>query len=116
MKRWFGILTLLTLTAAAAPAQMPAHPAGQHGCGMMAMKKSSADDAKLQAMLDDMNKAQGQAKVDKMAAVINELIAQRSAMQSAGGCPMSKDSKSSTGGGCCSMMKKGSTESAMECH
>ena len=100
MKKWFGTLLLLALTATLAPAQIPAEKAGGGCCSMM-NKSASVDDAKLQAMLDDMNKAQGQAKVDKMAAVITELVAQRAAMQS--------------GGGCCSM-KKGSMAGAMECH
>jgi hypothetical protein len=47
-----------------------------------AMQKHMAEmDAKLQTLVDDMNKAKGSARVDKMAAVINELVAQRAMMQ-----------------------------------
>ena len=47
-----------------------------------AMQKHMAEmNAKLQTLVDDMNKAKGAAKSDKMAAVINELVAQRTMMQ-----------------------------------
>jgi hypothetical protein len=61
-------------------AQMP-------GCEAMikqqaAMQKQMAEmSARLQSLVDDMNGADGAAKVDKMAAVINELVAQRTVMQ-----------------------------------
>ena len=107
MKRWTGILALLVLTASLAPAQTPAKPMNEDDCAMM---KTSGDmDKKLQSLLDDMNKAQGQAKIDKMAAVINELVAQRSAMQSH--MMMMEES--------CPMMKKGAAKTSsasMECH
>ena len=46
-----------------------------------AMQKHMAEmDAKLQTLVDDMNKAKGSAKVDKTAAVINELVGQRAMM------------------------------------
>jgi len=56
------------------------------GAAMMqkadAMKQHMADmNAKLQTLVDDMNKSRGSAKVDKMQAVINELVSQRSMMQ-----------------------------------
>lgn len=112
MKRWTGILLLLALTGPLAAAQSPAKPMDDDDCATM--KKSAADmDKKLQALLDDMNKAQGQAKIDKMAAVINELVAQRSAMQSH---MMSMDEEN------CPMMKKDaakmktSSSKMMECH
>jgi hypothetical protein len=38
-------------------------------------------NARLDAMVAEMNKAKGAAKVDKMAAVLTELVAQRSMMQ-----------------------------------
>jgi hypothetical protein len=38
-------------------------------------------DAKVQALVADMNKTKGSAKVDKTAAVVTELVAQRSMMQ-----------------------------------
>jgi hypothetical protein len=47
-----------------------------------------------------MNRAEGAARIDKMAAVINELVAQRTTMQkqmsakdSMAGCPMMKQSE-----------------------
>ena len=47
-----------------------------------AMQKHMAEmNTKLQTLVDDMNKAKGAAKSDKMAAVINELVAQRTMMQ-----------------------------------
>jgi hypothetical protein len=61
-------------------AQMP-------GCEAMikqqaAMQKQMAEmSARLQSLVDDMNRADAAAKVDKMAAVINELVAQRTVMQ-----------------------------------
>lgn len=51
-----------------------------HECMMMASQQEQMD-AKLQGLVDTMNKATGQAKIDAMAAVINELIAQRTAMR-----------------------------------
>jgi len=51
-----------------------------HECMMMAQQQKQMD-AKLQGLVDTMNKATGPAKVDAMAAVINELIAQRTAMR-----------------------------------
>jgi hypothetical protein len=102
MKRWIGILVVLLLATSLA-AQTP-----MEECPMM--KNSAAMDAKLQTLVDDMNKAEGQAKVDKMAAVITELVSQRAAMQSQmmESCPMMK--KSST------TAKKTSSAKPMECH
>jgi hypothetical protein len=93
MKRWMEIFVLLAVIAVVAPAQMPSHPMTEENCQMM--QKSGDMDKKLQGLVDDMNKAQGQAKVDKMAAVINELVAQRASMQShmmmmEEDCPMMK--------------------------
>jgi polyhydroxyalkanoate synthesis regulator phasin len=69
-------------------AQMPdgQKPAMMPDCAAMmqqheAMQKHMAEmDAKLQTLVDDMNKAKGSVKVDKTAAVINELVAQRAMM------------------------------------
>lgn len=47
-----------------------------------AMEKHMAEmNAKLDAMVADMNKAKGSAKADKTAAVVTELVAQRAMMQ-----------------------------------
>ncbi|MGZ4808363.1 MAG: hypothetical protein ACXV7D_03460 [Thermoanaerobaculia bacterium] len=46
------------------------------------MKKHMAEmNSKLQTLVDQMNLAKGSARVDRMAAVINELVMQRSMMQ-----------------------------------
>ena len=42
---------------------------------------SKAMDDRLAALVGDMNKAKGSAKVDRMAAVINEMVAQRKQMR-----------------------------------
>ena len=89
MKRILGGLALALLLAPALFAQMPAgeKPAMMPDCAAMmqrheAMKKHMAEmDAKLQTLVDDMNKAKGSAKVDKTAAVVTELVAQRAMMQ-----------------------------------
>lgn len=80
---------MAVLLAPALFAQMPAgeKPAMKHDCAAMmqqheAMQKHMAEmDAKLQTLVDEMNKAKGSAKVDKTAAVVSELVAQRSMMQ-----------------------------------
>ncbi len=86
-----GALMFLLVPAVFAQMTMPT-PADQKSpampdCAAMmqqrdAMQKHMAEmDAKLQTLVDDMNKAKGSARVDKMAAVINELVAQRAMMQ-----------------------------------
>ncbi|MEO8034016.1 MAG: hypothetical protein ABI837_06245 [Acidobacteriota bacterium] len=92
MKRMIVGFALVLLCAPAAFAQMPQGHEG-HMAGMMpdcaammqqkdAMEKHATEmDAKLQGLVDDMNKAKGSAKVDKMAVVVNELIAQRTMMR-----------------------------------
>lgn len=81
----FGVAFLLS---PALLAQMPAgeQPAMMDCAAMMqqheSMQKHMAEmDAKVQALVADMNKAKGSAKVDKTAAVVTELVAQRSMMQ-----------------------------------
>jgi hypothetical protein len=103
MKRWMGISLLLLIAAGLAPAQTKPM---EDKCPMM---KNAADmDGKLQALVDDMNHTEGAAKVDKMAAVINELVAQRAMMmKSMDNCPMMK--KSTT-------KKTASAAHEMSCH
>lgn len=49
---------------------------------MQKMQSSSKEmDDRLQALVDEMNKAKGSAKVDRTAAVINELVSQRKQMR-----------------------------------
>lgn len=89
MKRMIGSFALALLCVPALFAQMPdaQKPAMMPECAAMmrqndAMQKHMAEmDAKLQTLVDSMNKAKGAAKVDSMVAVINELVAQRAMMQ-----------------------------------
>lgn len=69
--------------------QMPAPEGSQSGqmqpmdCQAMMQKmqaSSKAMDERLAMLVDDMNKAKGSAKVDRMGAVINEMISQRKQM------------------------------------
>lgn len=80
----------ILLVASSAFAQHPAAGGDQPGpmpsmdCNSM-MKEmhgsSQAMDDRLQQLIDEMNKARGSAKVDRMAAVINELVTQRKQMR-----------------------------------
>ncbi len=89
MKRMMGGLVLALFLAPSLFAQMADgdKPAMMPDCAAMmqqqeAMQKHMAEmDAKLQTLVDEMNKAKGSAKVDKTAAVVTELVAQRSMMQ-----------------------------------
>ena len=89
MKRILGGLALALLLTPALFAQMPAgeKPSMKPDCAAMmqehdAMQKHMAEmDAKLQTLVDEMNKAKGSAKVDKTAAVVSELVAQRAMME-----------------------------------
>jgi hypothetical protein len=68
---------------------MPADqkPAAMPDCAAMmqkenAMQQHMADmNTKLQTLVDDMNKAKGSARIERMEAVINELVTQRAMMQ-----------------------------------
>ena len=92
MKRWMGMSLLLLV---AAPLALGQTKPMDENCPMM--KKSADMDGKLQALVDDMNKTEGAAKVEKMAAVINELVAQRAMMmKSMDNCPMMKKSAKKT--------------------
>jgi hypothetical protein len=105
MKRWMSLFMLFLLAAPLASAQTKPM-AMDENCPMM--KKTADMDSKLQALVDDMNKTEGPAKVDKMAAVINELVAQRAMMmKSMDNCPMMK--KSTT-------KKTASAAHEMSCH
>lgn len=89
MKRMIVGLAAVLLLAPALLAQMPMgeKPDMKHDCAAMmqqhdAMQKHMEEmNAKLQTLVDEMNKAKGSAKVDKTAAVLTELVAQRSMMQ-----------------------------------
>lgn len=89
MKRMTVVVALALLSMPALFAQMPGgeKPAMMPDCAAMmeqhdAMQKHMAEmDAKLQTLVDAMNKAKGSARIDRMAAVINELVDQRAMMQ-----------------------------------
>jgi hypothetical protein len=79
----------LNLSAAGATPQSPAQQGmGQGQSQMQAMMKMQeqmiaemkADDAKLDALVNDMNAASGNGKVNAVATVVNELVRQHKAM------------------------------------
>ncbi len=85
MIRHIGILLLAaTLIPVAISAQQPA----QHRDSTMMMnhekmmQQVQAADARMDKLVGEMNHATGQKKVEAMAAVINELVAQRKQMRS----------------------------------
>lgn len=68
----------------AAPASIDADDAPAMNCEAMMQEmhaSSKAMDDRLQQLVDEMNKASGSAKVDRMAAVLNELVTQRRQMR-----------------------------------
>lgn len=95
MRVWPSLLlTLIVIMSPAVHAQHEhpaAPPATAAGAGAPAMNceammqemhaSSKAMDDRLQQLVDEMNKAKGSAKVDRMASVINELVTQRKQMR-----------------------------------
>ena len=89
MKRMIGSFVLVLFCVPALFAQMPGdhkQPAMPDCAAMMQKHKAMQQhmeemSAKLQTLVDQMNQAKGSARVDRMAAVINELVAQRAMMQ-----------------------------------
>jgi hypothetical protein len=102
--RTIGVLTAVLFIVASAAAtssaagrlpqhdhQAPAETADEHSGtapapDMMAMRQQmkaehSAADARLRLLVEQMNTATGQARVDAMAAVVIELVAERSSMR-----------------------------------
>ena len=85
----FSLVLLCLPLVAQMTMPMPANqkPAAMPDCAAMmqsqqAMQQHMADmNAKLQSLVDEMNKAKGSARIDKMQAVINELVTQRAMMQ-----------------------------------
>jgi hypothetical protein len=63
------------------PGQAAAGPAVPAAEPMQMMKMMAADDAKLAGLITAMNAAKGEQKVAAIAAVVNELAAQRTRMQ-----------------------------------
>ena len=89
MKRILSGIALALLCVPALFAQKPEgqKPAMMPDCAAMmqqheAMQKHMAEmNAKLQTLVGEMNAAKGPARIDKTAAVVNELVAQRAMMQ-----------------------------------
>jgi len=89
MKRILSGIALALLCVPALLAQTPEgqKPAMKPDCAAMmqqhdAMQKHMVEmNAKLQTLVDGMNAAKGSARVDKTAAVVTELVAQRAMMQ-----------------------------------
>ena len=82
-------VTALVLSAHLLPAQQPGPPRPHGRRGMMGdtalaqqqMRMMDSLNLRLDTLVDRMNKATGNEKVTAMAAVINELVAQRRVMQ-----------------------------------
>ena len=107
--RWVGrafpVVAVGIALGAMARAEEPAAPAAKEpmACCQQMMAKQKERQAALDEKTAAMNKAQGAERVDAIAAVVNELVAQHGAMHGDQGCP-----------GGCSMMsgatKGGSTK------
>ncbi len=89
MKQMIAVAILALSFSSTLFARMPdgEKPAMMADCAAMMkqhdmMQKHMSDmDAKLQTLVAEMNKATGSAKVDKTAAVVTEMVMQRSMMQ-----------------------------------
>ena len=85
MLRLIGGITALMLSASIVTAQQPgaARPdrRGMSGQNQMAMATMDSLNQRLDSLVGRMNRASGNQKVQAMAAVINEMVAQRKAMQ-----------------------------------
>ena len=92
MSRLCPTLLLCSLLAASTASAQQREPAGadtasqsmpgpRHGDRVMMKKMMEASDARLDQLVQAMNGATGQKKVDAMAAVINEMVAQRKTMR-----------------------------------
>jgi hypothetical protein len=86
MSRLIGGIAALALTVSTAAAQQPgaATPdrrSGMAGGNQMSMMMMDSLNHRLDSLVDRMNRTSGNQKVQAMAAVINELVAQRKAMQ-----------------------------------
>ena len=83
-----GLFNLVTDVVAQAPSSQSPQPREQSPSNMQDMMKMheqmmaemKAGDAKLDALVKDMNDAKGEAKVNAVAAVVNELVLQHKAM------------------------------------
>ena len=81
------VLTIPATLFAQAPPSMPMHQAMNPDCQAMMQKMQAmqqqmkAMDDRLDKLVADMNAARGSKRVDRMAAVINELVTQRKQME-----------------------------------
>ena len=86
MSRLIGGLAVLVLSVSTAAAQQPGAPtpdrrSGMGGGNQMSMMMMDSLNHRLDSLVNRMNRSSGNQKVQAMAAVINELVAQRKAMQ-----------------------------------
>ena len=86
MPRLIGGIAALALTAPTVAAQQPGTPAPDRrsrmaGGNQRSMMMMDSLNHRLDSLVDRMNRASGNQKVQAMATVINELVAQRKAMQ-----------------------------------
>lgn len=86
MSRLIGGIAALALTASTVAAQQPGTPvpdrrSGMAGGNQMSMMMMDSLNHRLDSLVDRMNRASGNQKIQAMATVINELVAQRKAMQ-----------------------------------
>lgn len=87
-KSLLGLMAVLWLLAGAADAQSQKKGPGPMPACCQKMKAQHTEAATaLDSKVAAMNAAQGSEKVDAIAAVVNELVAQHHAMHAAGGCP-----------------------------
>jgi hypothetical protein len=86
MLRRIGVIVALVLSTSTVAAQQPGTPTPDRRSGMasgdqMAMMMMDSLNHRLDSLVGRMNRTSGNQKVQAMAAVINELVAQRKAMQ-----------------------------------
>ena len=86
ISRLIGGLVVLLLSASTATAQQPGAPtpdrrSGMAGGNQMSTMMMDSLNHRLDSLVDRMNRTSGNQKVQAMAAVINELVTQRKAMQ-----------------------------------
>jgi hypothetical protein len=86
MLRRIGVIVALVLSTSTVAAQQPGTPTPDRHSGMasgdqMAMLMMDSLNHRLDSLVGRMNRTSGNQKVQAMAAVINELVAQRKAMQ-----------------------------------
>lgn len=86
MSRLIGGVAALVLSASTVAAQQPApatpgRQSGMAGGNQMSMMMMDSLNHRLDSLVSRMNRTNGNQKVQAMAAVINELVAQRKAMQ-----------------------------------